>query len=219
VSFKSIGLSDELHAYLVAHTARPDPIVADLVAETRLTLPEHANLQIAPEQAPFLTLLTRLLQVRHAVEVGTFTGLSALSIARGLSPGGRLLCCDISAEFTSIARRFWERAGVADRIELRIGPAARTLRTLPAEPYLDLAFIDADKTGYPSYWAELVPRMRPGGLLVVDNVLRGGRVIDPQDPDTIAIVEFNEIVLADERVESVMIPLADGLTLARRLDR
>jgi caffeoyl-CoA O-methyltransferase len=218
VSAKSIGLSEELHAYLVAHNGKPDPVSDDLIDETRAVLPGQANMQIAPEQAPFLTFLTRLLNVRSAVEVGTFTGLSALSIARGLAPGGHLLCCDISEEFTSVARRVWQRAGVDDRIELRIGPAARTLATLPNEPHLDLAFIDADKTGYPTYWAELVPRMNPGGVIAVDNVLRGGRVLDPgDDPDNLAIVAFNDLVVNDDRVESVMIPLADGLTLARKL--
>jgi caffeoyl-CoA O-methyltransferase len=218
VSAKSIGLSEELHAYLVAHNGKPDPVSDDLIDETRAVLPGQANMQIAPEQAPFLTFLTRLLNVRKAVEVGTFTGLSALSIARGLAPGGHLLCCDISEEFTSVARRVWQRAGVDDRIELRIGPAARTLAALPNEPHLDLAFIDADKTGYPTYWAELVPRMKPGGVIAVDNVLRGGRVLDPgDDPDNLAIVAFNDLVVNDDRVESVMIPLADGLTLARKL--
>jgi caffeoyl-CoA O-methyltransferase len=219
VSFKSIGLSDDLHAYLVAHSGRPDPLVADLVARTRAALPDVAGLQIAPEQAPFLTFLTRLVGARHAVEVGTFTGLSALAIARGLAPDGRLVCCDISEEYTAVAREFWAKAGVADRIELRIGPAAETLRGLPPEPHLDVAFIDADKPSYPTYWAELVPRMRPGGVIAVDNVLAHGRVLDPgEDTNPRAIADFNEMVLADDRVESVMIPLGDGFTLARRVD-
>jgi caffeoyl-CoA O-methyltransferase len=150
--------------------------------------------------------------------VGTFTGLSALSIARGLAPGGQLLCCDISEEYTSVARRVWRRAGVDDRIELRIGPAAATLAALPEKAHIDLAFIDADKTGYPTYWAALVPRMVQGGLIVVDNVLRNGRVVSPgNDPDDLAIVAFNDLVLGDDRVESVMLPVADGLTLARKL--
>jgi caffeoyl-CoA O-methyltransferase len=218
VSFKSIGLSDDLHRYLVHHNGPADPVVTDLIEMTRSVLPDVANLQIAPEQAPFLTFLTRLLGARTAVEVGTFTGLSALSIARGLGPGGHLVCCDVSAEYTAYAKDAWQRAGVADRIELRIGPAAETLAGLPNEPQLDLAFIDADKSSYPVYWAELVPRMRAGGVIVVDNVLRGGRVIAAQaDPETYVIKRFNDLVLADERVESVMIPLADGLTLARRL--
>ncbi|MEV7329184.1 O-methyltransferase [Micromonospora sp. NPDC093244] len=212
---KSIPLTDELHAYLVAHGAPPDEIIRDLAEETRSVLPEHATMQVAPEQAAFLTFLTRLLDVRQAVEVGTFTGLSSLAIARGLPEGGRLTCFDISEEFTGIARRYWARAGVQDRIDLRIGPAGETLRQLPNERFLDFAFIDADKTGYPVYWAELVPRMRPGGVIAVDNVLRGGRVIAPRDENDRAIAAFNDEVLADVRVDPVMLPIADGLTLAR----
>ncbi|MEV4763640.1 O-methyltransferase [Micromonospora chokoriensis] len=212
---KSIPLTDELHAYLVAHGSPPDEIIRDLAEETRSVLPEHATMQVAPEQAAFLTFLTRLLDARQAVEVGTFTGLSSLAIARGLPEGGQLTCFDISEEFTGIARRYWDRAGVQDRIDLRIGPAGDRLRELPQERYLDFAFIDADKTGYPIYWAELVPRMRPGGVIAVDNVLRGGRVIAPRDVSDRAIAAFNDEVLADVRVDPVMLPIADGLTLAR----
>jgi caffeoyl-CoA O-methyltransferase len=215
VSFKSIGLSEDLHRYLVAHNGRPDPLVDELVATTRSRLEPVSNMQIAPEQAPFLGLLVALVGARTAVEVGTFTGLSALAIARALPADGRLICCDVSTEYTDVAREFWARAGVADRIDLRIAPAARTLAALPAEPHVDFAFIDADKTGYPTYWAELVPRMRPGGVLVVDNVLRGGRVLAPRDADDEAIIAFNDLVAADARVDATMIPLADGLTVAR----
>ncbi|MFC0508002.1 O-methyltransferase [Micromonospora costi] len=212
---KSIPLTDELHAYLVGHGSPPDEVVRDLAEETRSLLPAQASMQVAPEQAAFLTFLTRLIGARQAVEVGTFTGLSSLAIARGLPEGGRLTCFDISEEYTGIARRYWARAGVDDRIELRIGPAGDTLRELPHERYLDFAFIDADKTGYPIYWAELVPRVRPGGVIAVDNVLRGGRVIAPQSADDRAIAAFNDEVLADVRVDAVMLPVADGLTLAR----
>jgi caffeoyl-CoA O-methyltransferase len=219
VSFKSIGLSDELHAYLLAHNPPADPVITDLLAETRATFPEDARLSVSPEQAPFLTLLTRLLGVRAAIEIGTFTGLSALSIARGLPPDGTLTCFDISTEFTDVARRYWARAGVAEKIELRIGRAIETVGALPDQPHLDLAFIDADKTGYPAYWKAVVPRMRPGGVILVDNVLRHGQVIAPpdaQDDEARAIVAFNNAVLADDRVDAVMIPLGDGMTLARR---
>ncbi|MEU5562361.1 O-methyltransferase [Micromonospora musae] len=212
---KSIPLTDELHAYLVGHGSPPDEIIRDLAEETRAVLPDEATMQVAPEQAAFLTFLTRILGARHAVEVGTFTGLSSLAIARGLAEGGRLTCFDISEEYTGIARRYWARAGVDDRIELRIGPAGDTLRELPHERYLDFAFIDADKTGYPIYWAELVPRMRPGGVIAVDNVLRGGAVIAPRNEGDRAIAAFNDEVLADVRVDAVMLPIADGLTLAR----
>jgi caffeoyl-CoA O-methyltransferase len=215
---KTETLSDELHAYLVAHGSTPDPVVADLIAETRAALPADAGMQIAPEQARFLTLFTKITGAKYAVEVGTFTGLSSISITRGLPSDGRMVCCDISEEFTAIARRYWVRAGLADRIELRLGPAAQTLRAMPEQPHIDLAFIDADKSGYPTYWAELVPRMRPGGVILVDNVFRHGRILAPQpgNADDAAMVAFNDMVLADERVESVMLPIADGLTLARR---
>lgn len=216
MTLKSLPLTEELHSYLVAHGTPPDDLARELITETATRLPDRARMQIAPEQAAFLTFLTRLVNAGQAVEVGTFTGMSSLAIARGLADGGRLTCFDISTEFTDIARSYWSRAGLAERIELRIGPAAELLRQLPAEPYLDLAFIDADKTGYPVYWDELVPRMRPGGVIAVDNVLRGGRVLAPQSEDDRAIVAFNEMVSQDARVDLVMLPIADGLTLARR---
>jgi caffeoyl-CoA O-methyltransferase len=213
---KTIGMTDELNAYIVAHSSLSDPVVADLIAETHEVLPRRAGMQVAPDQAGFLELFTRLVGARYAVEVGTFTGLSSIAIARGLPAGGKLICCDISEEFTSIARRYWERAGLTDKIELRLGPAVQTLRAMPTEPHIDVAFIDADKTGYPAYWEELVPRMRPGGLILVDNVLRGGNVLSPASADDKAIVQFNEDVLADDRVDAVMLQIADGVTLARK---
>jgi caffeoyl-CoA O-methyltransferase len=216
MTVKTLPMTDELHAYVVAHGAPPDEIMRDLIEETERSLPANAQMQVAPEQAAFLSLLAKLVGARHMVEVGTFTGLSSLAMARGMAEGGKLVCFDISDEFTSVARRYWERAGVADRIDLRIGPAAERLRELPTEPHLDLSFIDADKTGYPRYWEELVPRTRPGGLIVVDNVLRDGRVLAPQDDSDKAIVRFNDIAARDERVEVVMLPIADGITLARR---
>lgn len=218
MTFKTLGLSEELHDYVVANGSTPDPVIAELISETQSFLPNEASMQIAPEQAAFMTLLTRMLGVTRAVEVGTFTGLSSISIARGLLPGGSITCFDVSEEYTAIAKRYWRRTGLADRIDLRIGPAAQLLPDLPTEPHLDLAFIDADKMSYPVYWAELVPRMRPGGVILLDNVLRHGQVVDPRSDDleTIAMVEFNAAVLADDRVESVMLPIADGLTLARR---
>ena len=216
MTYKPLPLTPELHAYLLANSTPADAVVADVISETRETLPGEAGMQIAYEQAAFLTMLTSIAGVRQAVEVGTFTGLSSLSIARGLAAGGRLTCFDISEEFTGIARRYWERAGVADRIDLRIGPAAAGLAELPAEPYLDLTFIDADKENYATYWAELVPRVRPGGLLLVDNTLWSGRVLDPQHESDHAIVAFNDMVRRDERVETLIVPIADGLTMARK---
>jgi caffeoyl-CoA O-methyltransferase len=189
----------------------------ELIEETR-RLGGISLMQIAPEQGAFMTLLARAIGARRAVEVGTFTGYSALCLARGLAPDGQLLCCDVSEEWTSIARRFWEKAGVASRIELRIGPAAETLAALPVEPHLDLAFIDADKGGYPVYYEEILKRLRPGGLILVDNVLWFGRVADPENGDeaTQQIRAFNAKVAADARVEPVMLAIGDGLTIVRK---
>jgi caffeoyl-CoA O-methyltransferase len=214
---KSFLLSAELASYLVGHGSPPDAVQRALIDETRALGPV-AGMQVAPEQGAFLTLLTRLIGARSAVEVGTFTGYSSLCIARGLPSGGRLLCCDVSEEWTAVARRAWEQAGVADRIELRIGPGADTLRSLPHEETVDLAFIDADKPGYPVYYEELLTRLRPNGVLLVDNVLWDGRVIqdDATDENTVAIKAFNDLVAADDRVEAVMLPIADGLTLCRK---
>jgi caffeoyl-CoA O-methyltransferase len=217
VTAKTLGLPDDLQAYVVANGSAPDDLVTDLITETRAALPGRSGMQIAPEQAAFLTMITKIQRVRHAVEVGTFTGLSSIAIARGLVPGGRLICCDVSEEFTAVARRYWKRAGLDDRIELRLGPAADTLAAMPEEPHIDLAFIDADKTGYPAYWNAIVPRLVPGGLVLVDNVLWDGQVVDAHpDRSTQAIIDFNAMVLADARVESMLLPLADGVTLARK---
>ena len=210
-------LRPHLHAYLVAHSSPPDALLRDLIAETAERFPDRVVFQIGPEQGTFMTMLAGMMGARQAVEVGTFTGYSSICLARGLAPGGRLICCDVSEEWTSLARTYWQRAGLADRIELRLGPALATLQALPAEPVFDLAFIDADKTGYLSYWQELVPRMRPGGLILVDNTLLHGRIFlaDP-DPDALAIRDFNEHVLTDDRVVLAMLPVGDGLTVARR---
>ncbi len=214
MSPKSFLLSDALHGYLLAASTPIDEVLRSLVDET-VRLGGVSGMQVAPEQGLLLTLLTRAMGARRAVEVGTFTGYSALCIARGLAEGGRLTCCDVSEEWTDIGRRHWEAAGVADRIDLVLGPAAETLARLEDEP-VDLCFVDADKEGYATYWDLLVPRVRPGGVLLVDNVLWSGRVLDPgqDDPDTLAIRAFNEKVAADDRVEVVLLPIADGLTLA-----
>jgi len=215
---RTLPVTARLVDYAAAHGSWPDDdVVTALRAETR-ELGRVAGMQLGPDQGQLLTLLTRLVGARRAVEVGTFTGYSALCIARGLEPGGSLLCCDVSEEWTAIARRAWEAAGLADRIDLRIGPAIDTLRALPAGEALDLVFIDADKGGYLDYWHELVPRVRPGGLLLADNVLWSGRVADPDadDPDTRALRAFNDAVAADDRVEVALLPAFDGLTIARR---
>jgi predicted O-methyltransferase YrrM len=165
-----------------------------------------------------MTLFTRLTGARRAIEIGTFTGYSSICIARGLADGGQLTCCDVSEEWTSVARAYWEKAGVADRIGLRLGPALGTLRALPAEAAFDLAFIDADKDGYVAYWDEILPRMKSGGAVLVDNTFAGGRVTDPagSHPTAQAIRAFNDHAAADDRVDLVMLPIGDGLTLARK---
>jgi len=215
---KSFHLSAEIHDYLVAHGSPPDDIERALIAETA-RLGDISRMQIAPEQGALLRTLTRLLGARSAIEVGTFTGYSALCIARGLVDGGRLLCCDVSDEWTSIGRKYWAEAGVADRIDLRIAPALDTLRALPLDANIDLAFIDADKPSYLAYFEELVPRLRQNGLLIVDNVLWSGNVVDDTmtDDNTNAIRAFNDHLAADRRVEAVMLAVSDGITLARKI--
>ena len=214
---KSLGLSAELHEYLVAHGTPPDAVQRELIEVTRERIGGLAIMQIAPEQGSFMTLLTRLVGARNAVEVGTFTGYSALCIARGLPADGRLLCCDVSEEYAQIGRPYWEKAGVADRIQLEIAPALETLRALPDERSIDLSFIDADKPNYPNYYEELLKRTRPGGVILVDNVLWSGSVVDSSrdDGNTRAIRDFNDRLAEDDRVECVMLAVADGLTIAR----
>jgi len=214
---KYTRLDKALYEYLLAHRTPDDALVQELRAETA-RLGEVAVMQTAPEQAAFLRLLVAFGRCRSALEIGTFTGLSALSIARGLPSDGRLTCLDVSEEWTGIARRYWERAGLSDRIELRVGPALHELRSLSARPTFDFVFLDADKPAYPDYWEEIVPRLTPGGLVVVDNVFRHGEVVQSglRNAGVRAIRAFNDRVAADTRVDSVMISVADGLTLARR---
>ncbi len=218
VTLRSGQLSRELNDYLVRHSAGPDAVLSKLAEETASSYPQHAQMQIGPEQGTFMTLLTRISGARRALEIGTFTGYSSICIARGLSGGGLLTCCDVSEEWTSVARRYWRLAGVSDRIELRLGPAAQTLCQLPASEMFDLAFIDADKTGYVGYWDQVVPRIRPGGVILVDNTLADGRVVEAGNPDpgVQGIRAFNDRAAADERVELVLLPVGDGLTLARK---
>lgn len=216
---KSEHLSQALHDYVVAHSAQPDEILRDLAEETVRAYPESAGMQIGPEQGTFMTLLARLIGASSAIEVGTFTGYSSICIARGLSAPARLLCCDVSREWTAVARRYWQRAELADRIDLRLGPADQTLAALEPGLSFDFAFIDADKTGYVRYWDLIVPLVRPGGLILVDNTLSHGRVVDPhQQDDTVqGIRRFNGHARADARVELVLLPIGDGLTMARKI--
>jgi len=215
-SYKSLPVGIELHQYVVEHGTPPDAIQQELIEETA-KLGGISLMQIAPEQGAFMTLLARAIGARHAIEVGTFTGYSALCLARGLPADGRVIACDVSRDWTSIARRYWEKAGVAEKIDLRIGPAGETLRALPAEPVFDLAFIDADKEGYLDYYEQILARLRRGGLILVDNVLWMGRVVKPSaDPETTAIRAFNDAVARDPRVDCTMLAIADGLTILRK---
>ena len=216
---KSFFLTPAVHEYLLAHATPPDETQQWLIAETRAKVKDLAMMQIAPEQGAFMTLLTGLLGARNVVEVGTFTGYSALSIAYGLGPGGHLLCCDVSEEWTAIAREAWKRADVADRIDLRIAPAIDTLRSLPIDEPIDMAFIDADKPSYAQYYEELLKRLRPNGVILVDNTLWSGAVVDESadDANTKAIRAFNDMVASDKRVETVILTVGDGLTLVRKL--
>jgi caffeoyl-CoA O-methyltransferase len=214
---KFVQLTAELHSYLVSRGTPPDQIECELIDETR-ALGDIAIMQISPDQGAFMTLLARMLGARRAIEIGTFTGYSALCLARGLPEDGELICCDVNEEWTKLGQRHWQRAGVAHKIDLRIAPAIVTLADLPQEPEFDLAFIDADKLAYIAYFEALLPLIRTGGVILVDNVLWMGAVIDPEanDENTQAIRRFNDFVAADPRVDCVMLPIADGLTLLRK---
>jgi len=217
VSRKSITLTDDLYDYLLAVSLRETDVMRRL-REATASLP-MARMQIAPEQGQFLQLLVHLLQARTIVEVGTFTGYSALWMASALPAGGRLIACDTNEEYTAMAERYWHEAGVDDRIELHIAPALETLDKLLVQGQagrVDMAFVDADKVEYPDYYERLLRLLRPGGLVIIDNTLWDGLPIDPtaQDKDTRAIRAFNEALLEDERVELSLLPVADGITLA-----
>jgi len=218
MSPRSFLLDDAHNRYVLDHTVAPDDVM-DRLTERTVALGDAAGMQIGPDQQAFLTMLTRFAGVTNAVEVGTFTGSSALCVARGLAPGGRLLCCDVSEEWTAIARQAWAEAGVDDRIDLRIAPAVETLRALPPDPVIDLAFIDADKGGYLDYYEELVPRLRPGGWVVADNTLWSGLVADEgaeADSATTALRAYNDRAASDDRVTTVLLALADGLTVSQK---
>ncbi|MCB9689591.1 MAG: class I SAM-dependent methyltransferase [Alphaproteobacteria bacterium] len=219
MSAKTLNLTEPLRAYLLDVGVREDAVLASL-RERTAALPE-ARMQICAEQGALLTLLTRLLGARRALEVGTFTGYSSICIARGLADGGRLTCCDVSDTWTSMAREAWSEAGVADRVELRLAPAVETLDALLADGHegtFDLAFVDADKESYLAYHERALRLLRPGGVALYDNVLWGGSVLDDEDqrPSTVAIRAFNRALAGDERVDLVLVPIGDGLTVARR---
>ena len=216
---KTIGISDELAAYVVEVGTREPELLVRLREETA-ALPQH-GMQIAPEQGAFLALLVELTGARRCIEVGTFTGYSSTVVALALPEDGRLVCCDVSEEWTLLARKYWDEAGVAGKIDLRIAPAAETLDRLLADGEqdgFDFAFIDADKAGYDGYYERLLRLVRPGGLIALDNTLWGGQVLDQDadDKDTRALQALNAKLADDERITLCLLPLADGVTLARR---
>jgi len=219
MSVRNIGLPDNVYEYLVAHSVRDSAIKRRLREETaKLPL---GMMQIGADQGQFMGLLVELIGARRALEVGTFTGYSSLCVAEAMGPQGRMVCCDISEEFTSIARRYWREAGVADRIDLRLAPAAETLDKLLAvgeAGKFDFAFIDADKTGYDIYYERALRLVRPGGLIAIDNVLWGGDVANPEDQteDTVAIRRLNDKLAKDDRITLAMVSIGDGLSLARK---
>ena len=199
--------------YLIRHS-RQDDVLAR-VAEQTAALP-NSQMMSPPDEAALITMLARLVGARNALEVGTFTGYGAIAIARGLADGGRLTCLELSSEFAAVAQANLEAAGVADRVEIIVGPADESLRAMPEEPTYDFVYLDADKTGYPTYYDLILPRLVAGGLLLIDNVLLRGDVVDPQDERSRLIDDLNNRITADERVDSVMALVADGLTLVRR---
>jgi predicted O-methyltransferase YrrM len=206
-------ITQELVDYLARHS-RQDDVLARVERETA-TMPS-SMMATTPDEAALLTMLARLVGARRALEIGTFTGYGAISIARGLAEGGSLTCLEVSEEYAGIARRHVADAGLSDRVDIAVGPAHDALRAMPEEPTFDYVFIDADKAGYPTYYDLVVPRLVPGGLLLLDNVLLRGAVVDPQDDRTRTMASLNDRVTADERVDSVMVFVADGLTLVRK---
>lgn len=219
MSNKSINLTDSLYQYLLDSSLREPELLKALREETA-KLPS-ANMQIAPEQGQFMALLVQLIGAKKTIEVGVYTGYSALAVAMALPDEGQILACDISEEYTAVARRYWQHAGVIQKIDLRLAPAAETLKSVINEgrsSTFDFAFIDADKENYAEYFELCLQLLRSGGLIAVDNVLWNGAVIDEQkqDVDTCAIRAFNQQLLSDDRVGISMVPIADGLTLARK---
>ena len=219
MSNQSIGLPDELHEYLLSVSLREPDVMQRLRTET--TEHPRSEMQIAPEQGQFLRFLVRLIGVRRSIEVGVFTGYSALAVAMELPPTGTLVACDVSEEYTRVAHRYWVEAGVADRIDLRIAPAEETLSALLEDGQdgtFDFSFIDADKETYDTYYEQSLKLLRPGGVIALDNMFRGGRVTDPEveEESVRAIQRLNEKLRDDERVDLSMLPLADGVTLAMK---
>lgn len=221
MSSKTLNLNDQVYAYLLKNISVESPAAQDLREETHAKL-TMAGMQVSPEQAAFMAFLVQVLGVEQAVEVGTFTGYSALAVAQALPENGRLIACDVSKEWTDIGRKYWQKAGVDHKIDLRLAPAVETLEHLLAEGNegkFDFAFIDADKANYAVYYERCLSLLRVGGIVAVDNVLWGGRTADPTltDASTTAIRQLNSLIADDSRVNSTMLPVGDGLTLARKL--
>lgn len=219
MSRRSLALDDKVYDYLLAHSADETDAMRRLRAETAPM--RNAGMQISPEQGQLLGFLVTLIGARNALEIGTFTGYSSLAVARHLPPGGKLVACDVSDEFTQVARRYWADAGLADRVELRLGPALDSLAALAAEGWtskFDFAFIDADKPSYDGYYERCLTLVRPGGLIAIDNVLWSGAVADPADQSesTVALRRLNAKIRDDDRVDHSMLPIGDGLMLVRR---
>lgn len=210
-------LTDELHDYMVAHGARQDEVLRRVQEETA-AMGDIAVMQIAPDQGALITMLCRIIGAREAIELGTFTGYSAICIARGLPGDGELIACELDPERAAIAERNLHAAGLSERVDVRVGPAADTLASLAGSEPFDIAFIDADKTSYPAYYEAVLGLLRAGGLLILDNVLLDGRVLDPADSDDSAVVmtRLNDELATDPRIDIAMIAVADGLTLARK---
>ncbi len=214
MSNRTLTLTDDLVAYVQRLGVREHPVLAKLREDTA-RMP-NAQMQIAPEQGAFMALLVQLTGARRILEIGTFTGYSSTVMALALPSDGRMTCLDVSREWTDRARQAWEEAGVAAKVELRIGPAVESLALLDEDAF-DFAFIDADKTGYDAYYEGCLRVLRPGGLILIDNVLQGGRVVDEgaDDDNVRAIRDLNEKIATDERVDMTLLPVADGLTMAR----
>jgi caffeoyl-CoA O-methyltransferase len=215
---KATGIKEDLYDYIVARRTAEDDLLLELRRETEDRFQDQAGMVISPDQGTLLGILVAATGAKRVLEVGTFTGYSSTCMARALPEDGYLLALDRSEEYTAVARSYWERAAVDGKIELRLAPALDSLRALPHEPPFDFAFIDAQKTEYWNYFEEILPRLRTGGLMAVDNVLWGGRIIDPENEDesTLALRQFSDRVAEDVRVDSVMLAIADGLTLIRK---
>jgi predicted O-methyltransferase YrrM len=217
---RTLQLTDALVGYLAGHAVREHPVLAECRAETQ-ALGGVAVMQIGPEQGGFMAMLARLIGAKRVLEIGVFTGYSALAVALALPEDGRIIACDVSEEWTSRAKRYWAKAGQAQKIELRLGPAVATLDALLAageSGRFDLAFIDADKTSYDDYYERALKLLRPGGLILIDNVLWSGAVADPKEasPDTMSLRRLNTKIKADERVDMVLVPVGDGVMMARK---